>query len=353
MNNAVGKRLIIMGSIILSLFPRITLAETKFMKMNFTVIHELQHQGICDASAAVSLGEDQFIVGQDETDAALGNTLRVYSSQLSGNSTKLIPINDYVNTQKEIDLEAVTELNGVIYWMTSHGRNKDGEVKSKRHQFFATKLTEDRSNLEQIGKSYTQLVFQDMLSELKFDQFKVKEAETKAPKTKGGLNIEGLTATPEGELLIGFRNPIPDDKALLIPLKNPLELVTQSVGSVKAQFGEPILLDLNGLGIRSIEYWPAIKAYMIIAGPFDGSDRFALYLWSGNPNENPELIDLTLPTDFRPESVLFYPHLSDHFQILSDDGTIRRVDGQECKDIKDSENPEKYFRSIWVQIELD
>ena len=79
-------------------------------------------------------------------------------------------------------------------------------------------------------------------------------------------------------------------------------------------------------------------------------DRFALYLWSGNPNENPELIDLTLPTDFRPESVLFYPHLGDRFQLLSDDGTIQRIDGQECKKIKDSENPEKYFRSIWVQI---
>ena len=318
--------------------------------LKFSIIQEIKHQGICDASAAVSLGEDQFIVGQDETDAALGNTLRVYSSQLSGNSTKLIPINDYVNTQKEIDLEAVTELNGVIYWMTSHGRNSSGEIKPKRHQLFATKLTGDDSILEQVGQSYTHLLYWELLTESKLKYLRENDLERLAPKL-GGINIEGLTATPEGDLLIGFRSPLTENKALLVALKNPLELVTQS--KAKAQFDEPILLDLNGLGVRSIEYWSVIQAYIIVAGEVGGGDRFALYLWSGNPNENPELIDLTLPTDFRPESVLFYPHLSDRFQILSDDGTIRRVDGQECKDIKDSENPEKYFRSIWVQIQLD
>jgi len=37
-------------------------------------------------------------------------------------------------------------------------------------------------------------------------------------KSPGGLNIEGLCATPDGQLLIGFRNPIPDGKALIAPL---------------------------------------------------------------------------------------------------------------------------------------
>jgi hypothetical protein len=33
----------------------------------------------------------------------------------------------------------------------------------------------------------------------------------------GGLNIEGLAATPDGQLLIGFRNPLSEGKALLLP----------------------------------------------------------------------------------------------------------------------------------------
>jgi hypothetical protein len=39
--------------------------------LNFSIIQELRHQGICDASAAVSLGEDRFIVGSDEADKQL------------------------------------------------------------------------------------------------------------------------------------------------------------------------------------------------------------------------------------------------------------------------------------------
>jgi hypothetical protein len=138
--------------------------------LNFSIIEELKHYGICDASAAVPLGEDRLIVGNDETDKDLGNVLRIYSSQISGEATKIIDLNGYVDTKKEIDLEAVTELDGIIYWITSHGRNKDGQVKPKRHQFFATKLTDEDLGLEQVGKSYTQLVFRDMLEDTKVFQ---------------------------------------------------------------------------------------------------------------------------------------------------------------------------------------
>ncbi|MFM6056842.1 MAG: DUF3616 domain-containing protein, partial [Microcystis aeruginosa] len=47
---------------------------------------------------------------------------------------------------------------------------------------------------------------------------------------------------------------------------------------------------------------------------------------------------------------LFYPHFQDRFQILSDDGTIERVGDTPCKEIPDKNNPEKYFRSIWVKV---
>jgi hypothetical protein len=321
--------------------------------LNFSIIQELRHQGICDASAAVPLGEDRFIVGNDEVDKDLGNVLRVYNSQMSGEPLEIIDINGYFENNldnDEIDLEAVSELNGVIYWITSHGRSKKGNRKEERHQFFATQITNGQPILEQVGKSYTQLVLRDMLEDPKLATLDLKTAETIAPKLLGGLNIEGLTATPEGELLIGFRNPIPEGKSLLIPLKNPLDLVTQDPETVKANFGDPILLDLKGLGIRSIEFWSAIEAYLIIAGPFGEGDEFALYSWSVNDKEQPELISLTLPDKFRPESILFYPHLKDQFQILSDDGTIIRNSGQKCKDITDKNDPEKFFRSVWVKV---
>ncbi len=317
--------------------------------LNFSIIKELKHQGICDASAAVPLGEDHFMVGNDED-----NILKVYHSQQSGQPVNEKDINDYFEPKddKEADIEGVTELNGVTYWITSHGRNKERKFRPKRHQFFATKMTNvDESILKKVGQPYTQLVLRDMLENSRLAAFNLKKAEALAPKEKDGLNIEGLTATPEGELLIGFRNPISDGKALLLPLKNPLDLVEKNTDEVKANFGDPITLDLGGLGIRSIEYWSALKIYLIIAGPFDSSEKFKLFSWSGDIQESPNSLNtIQFPDDFRPESVLFYPHLKDRFQILSDDGAITRVDNQPCKDIKDKNNPEKYFRSVWIQV---
>jgi hypothetical protein len=322
--------------------------------LSFSIIEEIKHQGICDASAAIALGENKFVVGNDETDSELGNLLWVYSSQESGKALATLDINGWMKNnpnKKEIDLEGVTILNDLIYWITSHGRNNKAERKLPRHQFFASKITDDGSSIVQVGSSYTQLVSRDIIEDSQLAKiFDFKTAETKAAKTEGGLNIEALTATPDGNILIGFRNPIPNRKALLLPLKNPKSLVTNST-TAHAEFGDSILLDLEGLGIRSIEFWPTLGVYLIIAGEFHGGDKFVFYTWSGKKEDAPEKIEsLQFPEGFRPEALLFYPHLKDRFQILSDDGTIERVDNTPCKDITDKNNPEKYFRSIWVKV---
>ena len=36
----------------------------------------------------------------------------------------------------------------------------------------------------------------------------------RAAEAEGGFNIEGLAAAPDGSLLIGLRNPIPQGRAL-------------------------------------------------------------------------------------------------------------------------------------------
>jgi hypothetical protein len=318
--------------------------------LSFTVEKELQHNGICDASGAVALGDNRFIVANDED-----NHLRVYSANESGLPIEILDINNYFTNnpkKKEVDIEAATELNGLIYWITSHGRNKKRERKPARHQFFVNKITNsEKAILEQVGKSYTQLVFKDMFQDDQLKKYELEKAEELAPKDKGGLNIEGLTATPDGELLIGFRNPIPRGKALILPLTNPLELIQNEENKAHASFGNPIELNLGGLGIRSIEYWHDYQIYLIIAGAYDGSDEFALYWWSGNYQDTPQKIEaINLPSDFRPEAVLFYPNRKNQFQLISDDGAIIRANSKECKEIQDGNHPEKYFRSLWITV---
>jgi len=321
-------------------------------RISFRVERELIHQEICDASAAIALDEQHFVVANDED-----NILKVYRSDISGGPVSGISgkdINDYFDNNpkdKEVDIEGAVQLGETLYWISSHGRNKDGESKPERHQFFANKLLADdgEKRFKQFGHSYTQL-FEDMLKDERLKPYQLEAAEKLPPKAKGGLNIEGLAVTPNQELLIGFRNPIPGCKAIVLPLKNPKELIEKK--RAHAIFGEPIELDLNGQGIRSIEYWASKNRFIIIAGAYDGSDQFALYQWSGLKNENPERIEVTgLPAHFRPESVLFYPHRDNQLHLLSDDGSIERIDRTPCKDINDKDHPQKYFRSVWIRTD--
>jgi Protein of unknown function (DUF3616) len=319
-------------------------------KLNFTVLsEELDHQGMCDASAAIAVGDsDYFIVANDED-----NILRVYQAKKSGKPSQEIDINHYFENnaqKKEVDIEGAALLDGVVYWITSHGRNKDGELKLQRRNFFGTKITVQGKNtsIEQEGISYENLLqdLRDSLEDKKLKKYfeSIDLDKHLTPKEKDGINIEGLCTTPNKDLLIGFRNPIPDGKALLIPLKNPAELVRQE--NLSARFGEAIRLDLGGLGIRSIEYWEKYKTYIICAGAFDDSSNFCLYQWSGNSAENPEMIKgIVFPQDFSPESVLFYPNQDDRLHILSDDGGFKQDGITECKKLP---SKQRYFRSIWL-----
>ena len=84
--------------------------------LNFSIIQEIKHQGICDASAATALGENKFVVGNDEADPELGNILWIYSSQESGKALETIDINGWLKNNpknREIDLEGVTVLNDI------------------------------------------------------------------------------------------------------------------------------------------------------------------------------------------------------------------------------------------------
>jgi hypothetical protein len=56
---------------------------------------------------------------------------------------------------------------------------------------------------------------------------------------------------------------------------------------------------------------------------------------------------IVFPQDFRPESVLFYPHQGDRLHILSDDGGLKRDGTTECKKLP---SEQKSFRSIWVKV---
>jgi hypothetical protein len=289
---------------------------------------------IADASAAVALAPDLFVVADDET-----NKLRVYDMNKPGSAAIAdAKIGDYLNIDPchpETDIEGATWFNGRIFWITSHGRSRDGKYWYSRYQFFATTVTLDGNDLNvTVDGNYTNLIDDliayDSLYNLGLaDAIGVADGHIDtndipdlAPKDQG-LNIEGLCTAADGSsMLIGFRNPRPksEDKkmGLIIRLNNPEAVVLS--GEVP-DFSPPLAVDLDGFGIRSMEYSYTLGQYLIIAGSQkSGSEKPVQTLYKYNMPTG----QLTWLADFpfiTPEGLFQFPGSND-IHLLSDDGTL-------------------------------
>jgi hypothetical protein len=322
---------------------------------------------MCDASAAVAINNDLFAVANDED-----NALRIYHAASGGLPVFARDLSRIlkVDTKKpETDLEGACWLGDQIFWISSHGRNKEGEFRASRHRFFATKVEEKKGQFQlvPVGRIYVRLL-SDFLADPRLREFHLDRASRLPPKTAGALNIEGLCATPDHQLLIAFRNPIPQGRALIVPLLNPAEVVNGKL----ARLGDPLLLDLGGRGIRDIARWR--NRYLILGGaygpaPFPvaktntgafGTRRVSiptgspvgptldtrLYEWAGGSAPPQEVRSVSF-TGLNPEAIIVYPNPARPFQILSDDGTVL-INGVGCKSLANSNL--KKFRAVWVAL---
>lgn len=285
---------------------------------------------MCDASAAIPLDGKRFVVGDDE-----GNVLRVY--ERGGDR----PVRTYDLSRfligrkkgKETDIEGAARVGDVIYWISSHGQNKDGKDAPNRHRLFGMRVLGGGAMLDPIGKTYNGLVA-DILGDKRFDKYGFAAASKLAPKAKGGLNIEGICARADGSLLIGFRNPVPNGKALVLPLLNPDKVVLGE----RAKLGDMIELDFGGLGVRDIAMIDG--RILIVAGRFDTSKDFRLYEWDGQ--KTPVEIHGVKFGNMNPEAIFRFPgDPAGVYQFLSDDGG-ETINGRACKDCP---KPQQRFRS--------
>jgi len=251
----------------------------------------------------------QFIIGDDDQ-----KDLRIYRKDTPGDP-EIVKISDLPGLKKKADLEGAARLGTDIYWIGSHSRKNNGEEDLDRHRLFAVKIKTGSHAAEAVGAPYEDLI-EDLQKNKHYAPFHLDDAAKLPPGAPGGLNIEGLAATPKGRLLIGFRNPIPKKKALIATLKNPHEVLTGK----KPKFSAPIQLDLGGLGVRSLEYWPAAKAYILIAGSAADGGTFQAYRWSGKASGKPKPITNADLGTLVPEAVFFDPAVPNELVVLSDDG---------------------------------
>jgi hypothetical protein len=264
--------------------------------------------------------------------------LNVYRRGLATSSASIL-LSRFLGTpaSKESDIEGAAAIGSRIYWITSHGRNSRGKVQPSRYRIFATELRAGQlPTLEPVGTPYVHLL-RDLEAAEALRPYQLGRAAQLAAEADGGLNIEGLAATPTGQLLIGFRNPLPGRRALIVPLENPAEVI----GGMRARLGSPIELDLGDRGIRSMELIDG--SYLIAAGPTGDNGTFAVFRWSGKPT------DVAIPLagvdlhQLRPEALFAIPQAA-RVQLLSDDGGVI-IGGVECKSLPAAQ---QVFRSLIV-----
>src|SRR5215470_6348809 len=108
------------------------------------------YKGMCDASAAVALDAEHFIVAGDES-----NRLQIYKRGRPG-PVGSVGLSDFLGAKKESDLEGAAMVGNRIYWISSHGRNSKGKFQESRHRFFATDITAGQPpSVTPIGSSPT------------------------------------------------------------------------------------------------------------------------------------------------------------------------------------------------------
>lgn len=272
----------------------------------------------CDGSAAVALEGGRIAIGHDDD-----NYLRIYGK---GGGAPLWS-SELFGSGKEVDVEGAARIGDTIYWIGSHGTKKDGGAAPKRRALIATRIVGD--GLELVGEPYRRLI-EDLGAAAATKGYDLPAAALRAPETENALNIEGLAATPEGRLLIGFRNPQPGGKALVVELLNPAGVVAGE----RAKIGARHQLKLGqGMGLRDIAWSPEERSYLIIAGPFSATGPFALFRWDGR-NSDPQPSRLAMPAGFGPEALVRLENGS--LLLLGNDGDENLGDVI-CKD----KEPEK------------
>ena len=315
---------LLMSALFLGMFAQTSLAKEEVMPWN-------RHPGMSGASAAIFLDAGRVVVASDED-----NRLRVYDPAASQPAIQVWDASPGLHLSgrhAECDLEGAARVGSKIYWIGSHGRNKEGKYRPNRHRFFATEVEETPQGprFRNVGTPSSTLVH-TMLTTPSLGSLHLDTAAALPPDSKGGLSIEALAARPDGSLWIGFRGPLAQGKSILVPLLNPDAVLEGQA----PRFGSPTRLDLGGRGLRDMA-WTGSE-WILVAGATGGEQKGTrLFRWNGE-GSSPNALDLPGLKNVHIEAVAIPPERPVRRLLLCSDDSNRTSD----------EAPS--FRSYWINL---
>jgi hypothetical protein len=231
--------------------------------------------GVYEPSGIQQLPDGRFLVVEDEKSHQL--SLVTIGADGTVETAALTPrlLQVFSSFWKLDDLEGLAaDRAGFVYAITSHSRDDDGDEKKSRERLVRFRVEGERVVDPRVV---------DTLKPSLTARHAVlaAAAQVRDVKAGAGLNIEGLEISPDQQrLLIGFRSPLRDGRALIASVENPSAVFESDEAP---RIGDRLEeLDLGGHGIRGLSYVPALGEYLVIGGPASREqDNFDLWRWSG------------------------------------------------------------------------
>ncbi|MDO4904679.1 MAG: DUF3616 domain-containing protein [Lautropia sp.] len=281
-----------------------------------------------EPSAVQQLDDGRLLIVEDES-------RRAFSLLKAGPDGQLIEDDDidaHLLTsfkRKLNDVEALAkDDNGYIYATTSHSTNKQGERNPDREQLLRFRIM---GNDAREVQSYPHLI--DRLQASATLQEKIV-AQGGAKADFRTTNIEGMAWDPVNKhLLLGFREPLVDGKSMIIAIGNPDAMF---LDGADPEFAAVYFLDLQGGGIRGMDYDPKAKQYLITNEVRNaaGKNRSQLWTWTGDAASAP--VNVPMPAFQRMKNVeavgLVTLNGKPYYLFMSDEGdAAANITGQYLK----------------------
>ncbi len=279
----------------------------------------LKFNHIYEPSGVQQLADGRILIIEDEPEQPL-HILKLTADGKMLENKSLNMLLRIAFSRRLDDLEAITtDPNGYLYAITSHKRNSRGKRKKARELLIRFKIQ---------GNKVVDTGIVENLYEAIEGSGILGKVDKKGAGGIYNLNIEALSFDQDNRLMISLRSPQLDNKSMILLLENPTGIFENN--EIPKIASTPILLDLEGGGIRAMSYDPKLKGYLltneIYINESNNVKHSQISFWKGSQSHKPEpiklpgLINMNNVEGIAPVTIKGEPRVL----LISDNGDLKR-----------------------------